>query len=362
MLRARHALDILNNVLRVEPNNPGVMHYIIHASDNPKMATLGLAAARRYAQIAPASAHALHMPGHIFARLGLWDEDIRANLRSKAAAERRSIRRIGAENRLHAMEFLQYAYLQIGRDDLAKVIMSEAATIQLVELSPDFDAYYHWVEASFPARFALETNDWAGALALMPTANATTSAQRVTFWANAVAAGHLGDQKAAEQAVEKYRATLTALESASTDMARQTEWVETQTWAVFARGDAEHAIALLRPVADHQDKIGKREVEVPAREMLGDMFRLEGRHHEALREYRLSLQIDPARFNTLLHAGEVAEAMGLGQEAATYYRLLLRNVAHASELSQQALAKPRAFLRAFDHGAKPERRPHGRTN
>jgi len=135
-VRSRRAVAILNGVLRKEPDNPGVMHFIIHATDNPQMASQGLDAARRYAQIAPASAHALHMPGHIFARLGLWQDDIRSNLASKAAAERHSSMHTGAENRLNAMEFLEYAYLQIGREDKAKAIVDEAQTIKATDLDP----------------------------------------------------------------------------------------------------------------------------------------------------------------------------------------------------------------------------------
>jgi tetratricopeptide (TPR) repeat protein len=342
LIRSRKAVTILNAVLKLEPDNPGVMHFIIHASDNPRMAPLGLEAARRYARIAPASAHALHMPSHIFARLGLWQEDIKSNLASKAAAESHTSLHIGAQNRLHAMEFLQYAYLQIGRDDEAQAIANEAVEIQPGELDPGFEDYYPWVEASFPARLALETRDWAGAQAL--AAGTTPRAQKVTYWAHAVAAGNLRDRWAAEHAAAAYRATLTSAQLAADEAQPSAQSAETRAWALFAGGDVAGAVALLRPVADHQDKVGKGEVELPAREMLADMLRLAGHRAEALQEYRVSLQTDPGRFNTLLHAGEVAAELGLRQQAADYYRLLLENASNPSVKSQQALGKARSFL------------------
>src|SRR5437667_2827469 len=136
---AKQATSILNHVLAKHPNHPGAMHYLIHACDNPGMAGAGLAVARRYASIAPSSPHALHMPSHIFARLGMWQEDIASNLASKAAAESAHA---GAENRLHAMEFLEYAYLQTGAVDKAYAIWQEAKGISQTEVDPRYAVYY----------------------------------------------------------------------------------------------------------------------------------------------------------------------------------------------------------------------------
>jgi tetratricopeptide (TPR) repeat protein len=121
-------------------------------------------------------------------------------------------------------------------------------------------------------------------------------------------------------------------------------WSETRAWLEFAKGNTDGATALLRPVADREDKIGKGEVELPPREMMGDMLRLANRPAEALQEYRVSLRTDPGRFNTLLHAGEMAETLGRDKEAASDYRLLLRNATKPSPKSDGALSEARAFL------------------
>ncbi len=141
LVNQHRALSILAPLFKAHPNHPGIAHYITHACDNPEMAKLGLEAARRYASIAPASPHALHMPGHIFIRLGLWPEDIRTNLASKAAAEQTLDMKVGAESRLHAMEFLEYAYLQTGEYDKARGIVTEAKTIRESDVDPRFAGY-----------------------------------------------------------------------------------------------------------------------------------------------------------------------------------------------------------------------------
>jgi tetratricopeptide (TPR) repeat protein len=321
LTRARKALTILNQVLKAEPDNPGVIHYIIHASDHPGLAPLGLDAARRYAQIAPASAHALHMPGHIFARLGLWDEDIQSNLASKAATECHSDLHIGAENRLHAMEFLEYAYIQKGMPEQAAAIAKEAATVKPEELNPGFDGYYGWVQASFPARLALETHDWAGALELKPDPQHKPNSYLVTAWAHAVAAGHLQDAKQGADAEALYRSALTPEQVASQEKHLESTWTETHAWSLFAQGQVDRAIALMRPLADHQDRVGKREVEIPAREMLGDMYLITHHIREAFNEYKRSLQTDPGRYNSLLHASETARTLRLESPKGPAQRL-----------------------------------------
>jgi tetratricopeptide (TPR) repeat protein len=344
MILAHQALTILNGVLKVEPDNPGVLHSIIHAADNPQMASLGLDAARSYAKIASAAPHALHMPSHIFARLGDWNEDIESNLVSKAAAEQPALLHSVAENRLHAMDFLEYAYLQIGQDDRAAAIAHEAAEIRPTDFSTGLDRYYYIMESDFPTHLVLETGDWVAAISLQPMTGADNQARQRIYWAQAVAAGHLKDQKAAAQAEARVRAAFKPDELASVEAHPSSLWAEVKAWTLFSAGETDKAVALLKPIADMQDQIGKGETELPAREMIGDMLRIAGRNSEALSEYRQSLKTDPGRFNTLIHAGEVAEQLGIRQEAAEYYRLLLHNADNPSPRVQKLLSGPRAFL------------------
>jgi tetratricopeptide (TPR) repeat protein len=284
------------------------------------------------------------MPGHIFARLGLWQEDIRSNLASAEAARQPALLHTEAQNLIHALEFQQYAYLQIGQDDNAKRVADQAAQVRPGDYSPGFQRYYYYKAAGFPVRQALETRDWATALALRPSVDADVDGQRVIFWAQAVAAGHLRDRTAAKQAETRFRATYDPSQLLAAQTHPSSMWSEIQAWTLFAHGDVYGAITILRPIADHQDKIGKGEVDLPAREMIGDMLRLVGKFRAALDEYRASLQADPGRFNTLLHAGEVAAKLGRNDEASRYYHLLLRNVDHPTPLSKEALRLAYAFL------------------
>ena len=332
--RNRTALALLNNVLKQEPDNPGVLHFIIHASDNPALASYGLDAARRYARIAPASAHALHMPGHIFARLGLWQDDIKSNLASEAAAENHTGgMHTGAQHRLHAMEFLQYAYLQTGQDDKAKAIIQQARTIKASDIEPGFESYYGWVEASFKVRFALETEDWAGAGKLVPASDAGIYVCRLDYWGQAIAAGHLHNKAAAAFALSQYEATFTKAELTDEEASASAQLAEARAWTAFAFGDSAKAVGLLRPVAEHQDRVGKGEVELPAREMLADILRLSGELADALKEYKISLTTDPGRLTSLVHAEATAYKLNRDHEAAA----LALQVAHNTTMADPAV-------------------------
>ena len=342
--RARRSLSILNKVLKREPDNPGVIHFIVHAADNPHMADLGLVAARRYAKLAPDAPHALHMPGHIFARLGLWREDIRSNQASAAAASKPELVHTEAQNLVHAWEFEQYAYLQIGRENEAKRVAGRAARVQRRDYSPGFQRYYAYKAAGFLARQSLETLDWATALDLLPAPDADADGRRVIYWAQAVAAGHLLSRASAVRAEAAFQATYDPSQLPAAEAHPSSMWIETKAWALFAQGDGQAAIALLRPIADRQDSVGKGEVDLPAREMIADMLRLLGDLPASLAEYRVSLRTDPGRFNTLLHAGEVADELSLNAEAENFYRHLLRNARNPDPRARQALKPARDFL------------------
>jgi tetratricopeptide (TPR) repeat protein len=338
----KKAIAVLAELFKEEPSHPGVAHYLIHAADNPHLADLGLPAARRYAQIAPASPHALHMPSHIFARLGLWQEDIQSNLASIAAMRQSSGMHVGAEHQIHAMDFLEYAYLQIGENSKAKAIGDQLATIHEDDVDPGLDGYLDRMRAHLPAMYALETHQWKEALMLQPPAGAQPGSQAITYWARAVGAGHLRDVPAARAAVQQYDAMLDTVRKSNRPyeaVYMSANGVEVHAWLVFAEGKNDEALSLLRSVADKQDAEGKGEVDLPAREMLGDMLFEMSRPREALAEYEKSLSTDPNRFNGLYGAARSAELLRQPRTAAAYYAQLLKNCEVPSQRPELLHAK-----------------------
>jgi hypothetical protein len=323
---ARKAVAILNTLFDEQPDHPGIAHYIIHACDNPGMASLGLAAARKYAAIAPSSPHAVHMPSHIFARLGLWQDDINSNVAAIAAADKMHMHTM--HHRMHSMDFLNYAYLQIGDNQNAKAQIDRLAAFQRQEVEEDYRDYYDGMMADFSARYAIERRQWKEALALKPVAGAAPGIQAATYWAHAVAAGHLRDAAAAQDALQHYEERLEAFKKTSKGylaVGLEDEHDEVKAWAAFAQGKADDAVLLMRAASDDQDRVGKGESEMPAREMLADMLLELHRGDEALKEYETSLKTDPNRFNGLYGAARAAEAAQQKEKASGYYAQLLKN-------------------------------------
>jgi hypothetical protein len=345
LTESKQAVNLLQPLLLRYPDHPGIAHYLIHACDTPGLAQEGLEAARRYAKIAPAAPHALHMPSHIFTRLGLWQEDIDSNLASKAAAERAHA---GAENRLHAMEFLEYAYLQIGHDEEARAVIAEAKTVPSSQVDSRYGNYYAIVQARFPTMFAIETRDWRMAAQAQLIAGDDGWGRGPTLLAHAIAAGHLRDHALAKGTLQKTEVFMKGqmkgrpLPRSGTPEAGFLD--EIHAWADFANGDLTGAIRLLRPIADRQDKIGKGELDLPAREMMAEMLLIDGKAGESLREYQASLKSDPNRFNGLLGAGRAAERLDKRDLAANYYRTLLANCSGADGGALVALRHPRSVV------------------
>jgi tetratricopeptide (TPR) repeat protein len=336
------AVAILYPLFRAHPKHPGIAHYIIHACDNPGMAQEGLEAAERYAAIAPSVPHALHMPSHIFMRLGLWQDDIHSNLASKAASEDPSIH-AGAQDRLHAIEFLEYAYLQSGQFEQAGAIVTEAKTVKESEVDPRFPNYYSIVEARYPVLLAIETEDWNAAADLkLQGPNWFTQAQALL--AHAVAAGHMHNSEAGKAARESLETSVAAFPQVRAGSPNATMPDEIRAWAHFSQGDVAGAVSLLEPVADRQDKLGEEGIEVPAREMLAQMLLLAGRFADALQQYQGVLATDPNRFNALVGAGRAAEGLNERDVAANYYRTLLANCPNANGNALEALRHARAVL------------------
>ena len=341
---ARRAVGILSTAMEKRPDHPGIAHYIIHACDSPALAQQGLAAARRYAELAPASPHALHMPSHIFTRLGLWNDDIASNLKAKEAAEHSGA---GAEYRLHPMDFLNYAYLQTGQDDKAQAIVTEAMAGGKDGYGHGNEKAYYYYQAQFPSLFALETRNWKQAETLRVPQDAEPGYGGNTFWAQAIGAGHLKDVPAAQSAVLALEADMAAYRKAHPDQPVppvSPHLNEAKAWLAYAQGNDAAAFELLRAAIAYQDKVGKGEVDLPAREMYADMLMELGRPAEALEQYLLSLKTDPNRFNGLYGAGHAAEALGKNDAAAVYFHQLADNCTPTSGPVRAELQHARAFL------------------
>jgi tetratricopeptide (TPR) repeat protein len=341
------ALAILVPLFASHPGHPGLAHYIIHTCDTPALAPDGLAAAREYAKIAPSSPHALHMPGHIFARLGMWQEDIDSNLASVKASEKAEAGgEPGAAHQMHADEFLIYAYLQVGEDEKARLLTSRMAAIgQQMGAMPGMDDMKDagpFFANELNAVYAVEMHDWKAAAALQPAAGSPAGQSFDTYWGQGIAAGHLHDAKLAAQALAGLDRDGDALKKSayaayfanSLGIKRE----ELVAWQAFAEEHPEAAVTAMRRAADQQDKLGQDEVDIPAREMLGDLLLLEHKPTEALAEYRVALKLSPNRLNGLLSAGNAAEQAGLAEQARVFYGAAARQTASGANSARPELA------------------------
>ncbi len=322
------ALAILLPLFAQHPDHPGLAHYIIHTCDTPALAPEGLAAAREYAKIAPSSPHALHMPGHIFARLGMWQEDIASNVASVQASEEAvAAGKPGGAHQMHADEFLIYAYLQVGEDAKAKELTEGMRALgQRMDAMPGMDDMKgagNRLDNEVRAVYGIEMHDWKALAAARPAAGSKEWVTFDTYWGQGVAAGHLRDQKLAAAALASYDQAAEAMKKSP--YAAYVEGLEVERnemvgWKAYAEDRPEEAVAAMRKAAEQQDKLGQGEVDIPAREMLGDVLMLEGKPGEALAEYRVALKLSPNRLNGLLSAGMAAEAVGRPGEALGYDR------------------------------------------
>jgi hypothetical protein len=333
--RQKQAAEILNRLLPLEPQHPGIAHYMIHSFDYPELATLALPAALAYAKIAPSAPHALHMPSHIFTRLGMWRESIQSNL-AAAEAARSGIAKThpGATsfNALHAMDYLEYAYLQTGQDAKARELVEGVARVTSFDV-PEFSAGY--ALAAIPARNALERRAWKEAMALTvrPAAfpwETYPYAEAIVHFARAVGGARAGDLETARQALAKLAAIQTSLVGQKGfDWATQVEIQRRAAagWLARAEKKDDESVALLRSAADLEDSTDKHPVTpgaiLPAREQLADLLVELGRPTDALAEYEISLRSAPARFNTLAGAARAAEAAGQKEKAKNFHDQLM---------------------------------------
>jgi tetratricopeptide (TPR) repeat protein len=346
----RKAVEVLNQLFQQQPEHPGLAHYIIHACDSPQLAPLGLDAARRYAGIASSSAHAVHMPSHIFARLGLWQEDIQANLKSVAMAHPAGEMYMHGHE-LHAMHFLLYAYVQTGQDEAAKQILEQSK--QIISSAPTNGddtgmlEYYGYATAHFPAILNLEMRRWPEAAALEPAPGAPAYLQTITYWARTIASAHLGDVEATRrnaQKIDELEEAIRKSKYAYMLEGPRIGYKEVQAWLAFAEKKNDEAVRQMREAADTQDKVGKNEVDIPAREMLGDMLIELNQPEAALAEFEKSLKTDPNRYNGLAGAARAAEMAHHSDKANAYYAQLLKNCDNGKNSDRPELSRARTVL------------------
>ena len=346
---------ILEALYKIEPNHPGVIHYIIHTYDYPELAIIALPAARRYAEVAPSSAHALHMPSHIFTRLGLWDESINSNLKSieaaKCYAEQADIPG-HLDEELHGLDYLVYAYLQKGEDSLAKKQVEYLEAFKDV-YPVNFKVAYAF--AAIPCRYVLENKMWKEA-ALLEVNHANLSwnnfpwQEAIIHFTRLLGDVHIQNLKAAKlelSKLNKLHDTLEKQKDSYKSMEVSIQIKAGEAWIQFASGDRKDAVNVMKLTADMEDSTGKHPVTpcevLPARELLGDMFLQMNDNTNALQSYVAVLKQCPNRFNSLFGAGKSADKAGDKQKAIYYYKQLSATTGSANS-DRQELIEVRKFL------------------
>jgi len=345
----KQAAAILEKLFAVEPDHPGVAHYLIHSYDKPQLAQLGLPAARRYAQIAPAAPHALHMPSHIFARLGLWQDDINSNLASIAATRKTAAMHMGGEgHQFHAMDFLVYAYLQSGREADAQRVIDEVKAMPAkkddmygMDFDPRTDAL-----VTFTARYALEMHHWTEAASLELIPGAETGDNSITYWARAIGAarsGNLPDARKDVAEIETIHTTLLKQKKTSFAESVEQDRQEAAAWVAHAEGNNDEAIKTLRTIAEKEEAEGDEPLAIPAREMLADMMLDMNHPEQALTEYEADLKFNPNRFNGLYGAARAAEMAGKSDKSNSYYARLVK-ICDGSNSDRPELSRAKSLL------------------
>jgi tetratricopeptide (TPR) repeat protein len=306
----KKAVALLEPLLRKHPQHPGIAHYLIHACDNSEMANRGLAAAEAYSEIAPSAPHALHMPSHIYTRLGLWERCVASNTAARKAAHVQGD--IGEE--LHAMDYLMYAYLQLGCDDEAARVLEDLRATS--ELKADvFKIGY--AASAMPVRFAIERRKWAEAAQLEPIAGTQPHVSAITAWARVIGLARSGNPTAARQELEHLEAAYKKVREAGDDYwATQVhvQTAEARAWIEHAAGKTDDALKRMRAAAEEEDAVEKRPVTpgaiVPAREQLGDMLLDSKRTQEALNEFERALITTPQRRGALMGKAQARQILG----------------------------------------------------
>ncbi len=314
------AAQLLEPLLMAHPDHPGVAHFLIHSYDFPALAPKGLAAARRYASIAPSAAHAQHMPSHIFTRIGAWEDSAATNRRSEDVARAES----SGDEALHAIDYQVYAYLQMARDGDAK---------KAVERGDDYAARFPFyrppgpfAQAAAPSRYALERGDWRSAAQLPVKPTKILHANAITHFARAIGSARSGDAGAAKEDIARLvelRDQLAAAKNMYWADQVDIQRLGASAWAALAEGRRDEALKLMRAAADKETATEKASISpgpiLPARELLGDMLLEIGQPALALKEYEASHQREPNRFRGWYGAATAAAKSGDTAKAKTYY-------------------------------------------
>jgi hypothetical protein len=311
------AAAILEPIFLRQPQHPGVAHYLIHTYDYPPIAQKGLDAAERYSKIAPSAPHAQHMPSHIFTRVGYWKDSVNSNLASVRAAKASK----EGQDQLHGMDYLVYAYLQLGQDDKAKTVIDDMGS---ATIGPDSFAGQYALAAS-PARYIVERGDWAGAAKLEVRPTKFAHVEAITRFARALGATRSGNPDAAKDDIaqlatlrDKLRDAKDAYWSQQVDI----QWQTASAWLLLAQGHADDALKAMNAAADTEDKTEKSPVTpgplAPARELLGDMLLDRGMAKEALAAYEATLAKEPGRLRATIGAAKAAAKAGDDAKAKDY--------------------------------------------
>jgi hypothetical protein len=342
---------ILEKLFLEQPNHPGITHYIIHSYDVPALASRARDAARRYATIAPAAPHALHMPSHTFTRIGAWQDSIDTNIASAEAAKR-----VGARaEELHAMDYMAYAYLQTGQDNATRALMT-----RLPEIAAVFDPAVVagaapgsagvFALAAIPARWVLERRDWSAASRLVPASSGFPYADALTHFARALGGAHTGAPTEARRAVDALQEIQARLAKANEGYWAEQVAIQRDVAAAFlalAEGRKDEALQAMRTAAVREDATEKNAVTpgpiAPARELLGDMLLGLNQPTQALVEFQATLKKEPDRFRSLYGAAKSATLAGDRAAASTYYARLLKVSERADSPGRPELDEARKF-------------------
>jgi hypothetical protein len=334
---------ILEPIAKRQPQHPGVAHYLIHLYDYPSIAEKGLDAARRYAKIAPAAAHALHMPSHIFTRVGYWDESISSNIAAARAAKAAK----DYHDQLHAMDYQVYANLQLGHDARAKAVIDEMAGV--TGFTETFLVGPYALAAS-PARYALERGDWKAAAELVVRPSPLPHVQAITHFARALGAARSGNSEAAKPDIAKLGELRDKLRDAKDAYWAEQVDIQSQVasaMVLFAEGKREDALKAMSSAADAEDRTEKHPVTPgmpkPAREWYGVLLLESGKSEEALSAFEATLKKEPNRLAAYVGAAKAAEKAGEFAKAREHYNKVVA-IAGGADKSRVEVGEARAFL------------------